>query len=74
MMGILERGEVKLVNEVKPYDGVDGTGFRGRLSIPGAGTRFTQVYPNKDDAIIALVDLNAEVYGNPNLAPPIDKA
>jgi hypothetical protein len=56
MIGKLERGSVATVCEVKPHEG----GFRGRLSIPGWGTKFTDVYPDKDDALVALVDLRRE--------------
>jgi hypothetical protein len=58
MIGKLERGEVATVCEVKPHEG----GHRGRLSIPGWGTKYTSVYPAREDAIAALVDLRAEAF------------
>lgn len=57
MIGKLEVGAIKTVCEVKT---VAEGGFKGRLSIPGWGTKFTEVYPDKEDAIAALVDLRAE--------------
>lgn len=70
MRGAPDIGSIKTVNEVKQHN----AGFRGRLSIPGWGTKYTSVYPDKEDAVAALVDLNAEVYGKADLAPPIDQA
>lgn len=70
MIGILEQGEIKTRCEVAACEG----GFKGRLSLPGFGTQFTSVYPDKTDAIAALVDLRRDAFG-PNVSeaalPPI---
>jgi hypothetical protein len=68
MIGKLEQGSIKTVCEVRPTEG----GFKGRLSIPGWGTKFTEVYPDHIDAVAALVDLRAEAF--PSLSPELRKA
>lgn len=59
MIGKLEVGSIKTVCEVRPSA---GNKWHGRLSIPGWGTKFTGEYPDKTDAIAALVDLRAEAF------------
>ncbi len=56
MLGVLERGNIKTECKVLPTP----VGFKGKLSIPGWGTKYTA--PDKDDAIAALVDLRAEAF------------
>lgn len=62
MIGVLERGEIRTRCEVVS-NGERFPGYKGRLSVPGYGTRFTDSYPDRNDAVAALVDLRGEVYG-----------
>ena len=61
MRGHPDQGSIKAINEVTPCVG----GFKGRLSIPFDGTRHTEVYADRNDAVAALADLVSQVYPKP---------